>query len=238
MSFTNRNPSKPLAAAAFLLLTGTTFSQESTLPLKTVKPSVSPHFREHMLAIGVGEGRTFEKDIFNTRGAGVSDPAKTNPALRVAYHYNLNESWSLGLIVHGYTHEFKNIITVNSEFREANFRLNTYNQGFVTQYYFSRGKFQPYIQATASIASGAVTVSVDSLEDGELEFEGFSAGGGAGALLVLSKYVGISVDGLLSFGSAEWEQKPFSNSADKSFSPSYWAVTVNLVALVPPGLID
>jgi hypothetical protein len=195
--------------------------------------ATSPYFRQHQVTLGAGSGGTFEKDIFNTKSSGFAEEARTDPAIRLGYNFNLNERWAVGLVMHGYRHEFSEVVTTGNGPQTAEFTLNTYNRGLIVQHYFSRGRLQPYAYATVGLASGSAKLEMEGEEDSELEYDGFSFGGGGGALLVLAKYFGISVDGVMSLGGAEWEEQPFLNSSGKSFSPSYWAFTFNLVALIP-----
>jgi hypothetical protein len=193
----------------------------------------SPHFRRHQFVLGGGNGMTFERDVFNTRSNGIANAAKVDPALRLAYHYNFNDNWSAGVIIHGYQDEFENTVTGSGNTTVAKFKLNTSNQGIVVQRYLNRGNIQPYVYAAGTFANGTVTASTESNPDAELEYEGFTIGLGAGVLVVVAKYLGLSLDGIFSGGTAEWDQRPFTNSENKEFTPSYNAITLNLVLLIP-----
>lgn len=193
----------------------------------------SPYFRTHQIVVGGGDGGTFEKDIFNTRASGTSDAAQTDPAMRIGYNFNLNDRWAIGVLMHGYAHEFSEYVTTSDGEVKVDFKLNTYNRGITVQHYFSRGRVQPYVYGIAGLATGTITAKADGQDESDLDYDGFSFGGGGGALLVVAKYFGISVDGVVSLGSAEWEEQPFTNSSGKDFTPSYWALTFNLVALIP-----
>lgn len=192
----------------------------------------APSFHRHQFTGGVGQGATFEKDVFNSGHVGHGYPAKTDPALRLAYHYNLDSRWSLGLIMHGYVHEFNGSSNASGDLSAVDFDLKTYNRGVIVQRYFSRGQWQPYVYGMLTLASGSVKAKLAGESD-KLAYEGYSFGGGAGVLAVISKYIGLSLDAGLSLGKAEWDEPPFVISDGDSFSPSYGAVTANVLLLIP-----
>lgn len=193
----------------------------------------SPYFRHHHFVAGTGTGATFEKDIFNAGQDGMGYAARPDPAMRLAYHYNMNEKWSVGLIMHGYSYEFSEEMTTTEGTAQVDFALETSNRGLIVQRYFSRGPVQPYAYGMLALASGDVTATTEGGNQADLDYEGYSFGAGAGILAIFYKYLGVSVDGYVSLGEAEWDETPFSNSRDDTFSPSYWAVTANLVFLIP-----
>lgn len=222
-------PASLAAPVMALLLASGVFAQGTT---PVTPDDYGPMFRRHQLVGGVGHGPTFEKDIFNAGHVGHGYAAKTDPATRIAYHYNLDAHWSVGVVMHGYTHEFPGKSSSSGDLTSADFELETSNRGVIVQHYFARGKWQPYAYGMLTHARGSVKASVTGNSD-KLGYEGLSFGGGAGVLGILSRYIGISVDAGLSLGKAEWDETPFSVSDGDSFSPSYGAVTINLVLLVP-----
>ena len=82
----------------------------------------------------------------------------------------------------------------------------------------------PYVLAGFSWIDGTVKSSAT----GELSFGGVSGCVGAGAGIALGRRFMLSVEGLGSFGTAEWKQPPFSNSSGKKINPSIVAVYASI----------
>jgi hypothetical protein len=134
----------------------------------------------------------------------------------------------VGVHLHGYSQTFHEYVSGSGGPVRVKFGLETYNQALRVQHFFARGRLQPYAYAQAGLANGQSTLEGDAVK-----YAGASFGGGAGALLALTRYFGISVDGILSQGTAKWKDEPFPSSSGRGFDPSYWAVTVGVAGLIP-----
>lgn len=187
-----------------------------------------PWFRHHHIQLGIGTGAAFEKDVFNVGGSAKTTAARPEPAYDFAYAYNLNANWAVGLHLRGYSYGFHDYVSAEGGPARVKFTLDTYNQALRVQRFFTRDRLQPYAYVEAGLANGQVEGEGD-----KLKYSGASVGGGAGALLVLTRLLGVYADGVLSLGGARWEDKPFENSASRNFDPSYWAVTIGAALTIP-----
>src|SRR5262249_5720509 len=104
------------------------------------------------------------------------------------------------------------------------FDLYTYNMGVRYRHTIMRGRLSPYAFVGASWAFGSVEASIT----GSLKYTGFSACVGPGATLALGQHLLVSAELFGSFGTANWEQKPFSNSTGDEFNPGLVGGTVNV----------
>jgi len=188
----------------------------------------APWFRRHHFLLGIGTGATFEKDILNVGGSADATAARPEPAYDFAYACNLNANWAVGLHLRGYSYGFHDYVSAPGGPARVRFTLDAYNQALRVQRFFSRNRLQPYAYAEAGLANGQVAGAGD-----KVKYKGASGGGGAGALLVLTRHLGIYADGVLSLGAAKWADKPFANSAGRDFNPSYWALTMGVAGMIP-----
>jgi len=186
--------------------------------------SVIKTFSNHELFFGLGNGASFEGDVFNVPNDVDGSP---DLAINFGYNYNINNQWALGLHIYGFAKTFDYL--VGDQFGNVykiNFTLDTYNTGAKLKYYFKRGKFQPYSFFVLSLASGSA-----KSDSGKISYSGFSTGGGFGALYQFTTHFGMSADGILSIGTAKWKQKPFINSSSNDFNPGLFTFLINVLFL-------
>lgn len=176
----------------------------------------------HELCFGLGYATSSEKDPVN-----IADDAKLSPGfgINLAYRYHVTELMSLGLHMYGYQAKTPEYVVLDPQGnrRTVSFSLSSINFGVQGRYAFVRSTVMPYIFAVLNLAFG----TIQEEQTGTLGYSGVSAGGGLGASVFLSDRIALSLEGVASFGSARWKQKPFLNSTGTDFNPVMIGVFVN-----------
>ncbi len=177
----------------------------------------------HEVWIGIGGAASFEKNIFNVPDDIKSSPDDTGSLL---YMFNLDSRRAIGIHIYGgdETTPEALLLTPSGGTLPVKFDLTTFNIGVRGRYTFSRGTFAPYAFVGASWANG----TIESGPTGSLDFNGVSGCVGAGVNFALSRHFLLGAEGIGSFGTASWKQRPFSNSSGNHFNPSIAGGTVNL----------
>jgi len=182
----------------------------------------SAAFPGHEVWIGFGGAASGEKNIFNTPTDLESSP---DVVTNIMYTRNFDATKALGLHFYGGTETTDKVtLTSSSGTVDTEFDLNTFNIGARYRHTFSRGTISPYLFGGASYAFG----SIQSSPTGELNFTGVSGVVGPGASLRLGKNFLLSAELFASFGTATWEQAPFTNSSGDEFDPSLYGGTINI----------
>ena len=152
-------------------------------------------------------------------------------AINILYHYNIDERFAIGFTMYGYTETISDYVVIDlyGNFSELDLDLYAYNYGLQGRWIFSREKIQPYVFISANIVTGRISEATEepSVEDSLLDYSGSSMGCGAGCRLNLWSRFSLSLEGILSVGSAKWDKTPFSNSTGTKFDPSMTGILVN-----------
>ena len=182
----------------------------------------SAEYPAHEVWIGFGGAASGEKNIFNTPTDLESSP---DVVTTLMYTKNFDANKALALHLYGGTETTAKVtLTSSSGTIDTDFDLSTFNIGARYRHTFSRGTISPYLFGGASYVFG----SISSSPTGELNFSGVSGIVGPGASLRLGKSFMLSAELFASFGTANWEQEPFTNSTGKEFDPSLYGGTVNI----------
>ena len=185
-------------------------------------PCAAANLPGHEIWLGAGGAASFEKDIFNVSGDLSSTP---DAAISMGYYMNLDARRAIGFHIYGGAETTPAVVLQGpSGTMLTAFDLYTYNLGPRYRYTFARGGIAPYLFAGMSWAFG----DVESSTTGALNYKGFSVCAGSGAGVALGRHFMLSLEGIGSFGMANWETQPFLNSSGKKFNPSIAAATLNL----------
>ena len=106
----------------------------------------------------------------------------------------------------------------------VSFELNTYHSGLRLRHTFTQKQMAPYAWVGLNLAQGTIS----SAETGDLDYHGYSVGGGPGVLFRLGRRVALSVEGVATFGRGKWKTQPFANSNSRDFDPGLRGVIANL----------
>lgn len=183
----------------------------------------------HEISLGVGVQFPNEKTPLNLPGDKALPSTVTGNA---AYRVYLSELVAVG--VRGSITSMKLgtyfiVQGVSSALSKADFSLSAMNAGLESQIYLSsRGYIRPYLSLQLLYAEQNLTSSTV----GNLKGQGYLAGGGPGVRLKVSESVLVSAEALYLAGSAEWKQKPFSNSTGTEFDPSNFRTQLNISFLI------
>ncbi|MBP6672410.1 MAG: hypothetical protein KA247_04645 [Bacteroidetes bacterium] len=183
----------------------------------------------HELSLGVGLQFPNEKTPLNVPGDNVLPSTVTGNA---AYRVYLSELVAVGVrgtITSMKLGTYLIVQGVSSAVSKADFSLSEMNAGLESQIYLSsRGHIRPYLSLQILYAEQNLT----STTVGNLKGQGYLAGGGPGVRLKVSESVRVSAEALYLAGSAEWKQKPFSNSSGTEFDPSNLRAQLNISFLI------
>jgi len=172
-------------------------------------------FMHHEVSLGFGSALSFELHPLN-----VSPESKVSPevGIMIAYRYHFDDLLSVGLHFYGCTEKTPTYSVQDNRgiTRDQSYTLNAYNFGVQGRYAFVRATVMPYAVAVISYATGSLQHEQDEM----LLYHGFSLGVGAGASVFVSQHVAFSLEGVASFGTANWRQKPFLNSSGTTYNPS------------------
>lgn len=182
-------------------------------------------FCRHEIKVGFGKGVSFEDDAFNTQNEPELDP---DLAWNVEYDFNIDEKWSLGISLHGYRQDVPGAVRLSSgETKEDVNDFDAINSGLKGKYYFLRSPIQPFGFLTLNMVNGSVARRYGPT----VKLNGVSMGTGAGTLVQIWRHLGISVEGNINLGAAQWKEKPFINSEGLEINPGFMGLILNLVWL-------
>ncbi len=172
-------------------------------------------FRTNEVTFGLGYAKSFETSPFNVPN---DDAVPGALAINLAYRYSLDEFFSIGFHLNGYSAKTAEYTLTSSggSSNKTRFTLDAANIGINGRLSFSNGKLIPFAGVLVSYATG----SIEGSGTGTLQYGGFSVGLEAGAAYMLGESWAISLEGLASYGKANWKQQPFSNSNSTEFNPS------------------
>jgi hypothetical protein len=165
-----------------------------------------------------------EQDIFNVPGDLASEPEML---ISFGYLFNIDERDAVGFSVYGGTETTPAVMLLLPGGTTAvpiSFELDTYNTGVRLRHTFSRAKFAPYVWVGLNVATGVI----DNPQTGQLEYSGVSAGVGPGVLVALGRHFSLALEGIASFGTANWKTQPFANSSGREFNPGLLGATANV----------
>ena len=187
-------------------------------------PVGAADYPAHEVWLGFGGAASFEKNIFN-----VPDDLESSPELAFSLGYikNLDERRAFGFHVYGSYETTPSVLVqdpVSGAQELTEFELDTLNIGARYRHTFSRGTWSPYLFVGGSWANGSIT----SNPTGELTYNGISACAGPGIRVGLGRHFMFVAESFASFGVANWESPPFSNSSGTEFNPSQIGATVSL----------
>lgn len=193
---------KSLVCLFLVLFSYSVFAQQET-------------FQANEIALGLGVVHSFERDLFNvTSDFGIG----ASTGFLLSFLHNFDEQLAIGIHVFGYfktTPEFT-VVSSSGGVQRTTFDVTASNVGVQGRWVFTRGEVQPYVYAMMNYSTG----DAESDLIGRLGYRGITSGGGGGAGIILSENVKISLEGILSLGTAKWSQRPFSNSRGDEFNPS------------------
>ena len=185
-------------------------------------PNATAAYPAHEVWFGIGGGSSPEKRIFNVPSDLQSSP---DAVISFGYMKNLDGRKAIGIHLYGGSETTPAVtLTGPSGTISTGFDLNTFNLGVRYRHTFLRGGIAPYGFMGASAAYG----SVESPATGTLVYKGFSGCLGPGAAVELGRRFMLSAELFASFGSAQWNTRPFANSSDDAFDPSLLGGTLNI----------
>ncbi len=175
-----------------------------------------PAIFRNEISLGLGVAMPSEQDPLNVPG---EEKLSSSFAFSFLYRYHMNGRFAIGVHMYGYdcktpTYAVQKIGETATQ--NLSFTLVSLNLGAQIRYTFLDGTFKPYVYAMVNYVGG----SVQNDQTGTLNQSGFSAGGGAGVAWMISDNFALSLEGLASFGNANWKQKPFENSTGTGYDPS------------------
>jgi hypothetical protein len=177
---------------------------------------------KYELWLGFGGAGSPEKSVFNVPNDIASVP---EAAVSLGFLRNLNARSAIGLHLYGAAETTPEIpFQGASGSQPVRFDLATGNVGVRYRYAFARRNLVPYLFAGANL----VGATIQSSATGEIGGYGASACIGPGLGVRLGRHFMLSAEGIASFGNANWEKLPASNSSSTKFDPSLLAGTVNL----------
>lgn len=182
---------------------------------------VSPLRNEFLL--GVGAAFPGEQHPLNTAGEA---RVPTSVGVNLAYLYRVTPEWGIGLRMVGYfvkTPSYTVQLAGESFTRDLAFTLTSINIGGEVRYSFTREGAVPYAFGIVNYVGGSVQNDVM----GTLNSNGFSGGVGVGVSLPVGGQFSLGFEGVASFGTAKWKQKPFENSSGTAYDPSMFGLFVN-----------
>jgi hypothetical protein len=190
------------------------------------KDFVGLDFRRHEIKVGFGTGISFEGDVYNTENDTKIEP---DVFYNVEYDFNIDETWALGASMHGFTQNIPGVVTTSpgGEPQKINNKFHLMAYGLKGKYFFTRTPIHTFGFMTLDFANGG---TVSRLTDPD-HFKGFLVGGGGGCLVELFKHLGLSLEGGLDFGAAQWEAKPFSNSNGLEINPGNMGAVFNVIVM-------
>lgn len=181
-----------------------------------------PTLMRNEISFGLGAAYSPEKDLFNVPN---DVAAGTNVGISITYLQNLNDRVALGVNIYGYFKSIDNaMLTTSGGTKEYTLSVSTFNLGVECRYFFSRDKIRPYGLLLLSYSTGSLSNS----ELGSLRLSGISGGGGIGADISLGQHWALALEGIASFGTAKWEQPPFTNSTGDDFNPTMYVGLVRV----------
>jgi len=181
-------------------------------------------FPRHEIWVGFGGGTSPEKSVFN-----VPDDLASEPEVLISfgYLYNINAGDAVGFHVYGGSETLPAVSVLPPGATTPvpyAFDLDTYNFGVRLRHTFTRKTVSPYIWAGVSVANGTLS----NADTGDLDYSGYSVVAGPGVLIQIGRKFLMSVEGIASFGGANWKTDPFANSESRDFNPSLLGATANL----------
>lgn len=177
------------------------------------------------VSIGLGAAFPAEKDPFNIPG---EPRIPTSPGINLGYRRYIQERVALGVRLYGYYNKLSNYFVTfpnSSTPVQADFTINTITIAFEGTMLFGRRPLQPY----AFLMLGYVTGTLENDQAGSLGLNGVAGGGGVGIRAAVSHKVAIALEGMASFGTASWKQKPFTNSSGDKFNPSMFVALATVL---------
>jgi hypothetical protein len=104
------------------------------------------------------------------------------------------------------------------------FHLALVHIGVHGRFTIAQGPLRPYAELGVSYVSG----SLESGALGQLSLNGGAVMGCPGVDLLIGPHLALGVEGVLAWGTANWERPPFSNSANTEYDPSLAALAGTL----------
>ena len=187
-----------------LVMTTYAFSQEE-------EPSFLPN--EGTVAIGVAF--PLEQDPLNVPG---EEKIPAAFSFDLGYRRFLTDRMAVGIRGFGYVKKLPGYLVrsvSDPSFRSVDFDLVAFNVGVEGLALLSDGIIQPYAIVMLNYATGSISDS----HEGTLQYDGVAAGLGFGVRAAVSTTVAVSLEGLGSWGTAKWRERPFSNSNGDTFDP-------------------
>jgi hypothetical protein len=178
--------------------------------------------RPHEITVGAGEATSWEKNVFNLPSDFASEP---KAFYHLAYRHNVGPRLAWGLHVYGTEERVGDYVIEDptTGARAMSFDLTTFNYGVHARWSFRETNPRVYVTTEVSGTQGYATAG-----NTELEYEGFSLGAGPGVQWVFGRRIGLAVEGIASFGDAQWKHTPFANSTSRDFNPSVAGVFASL----------
>lgn len=166
------------------------------------------------VSFGLGAAHSFEKNMFNVPS---DAEGGTNLSFIISYFRHLDNHWAIGINTYGFMKTVDDVLlNIGGINKMSELDVTVLNLSAVGKYIFSRGSVEPYCLALIAYTGG--TLHEDEL--GTLGLNGISVGGGAGVSFLLNESITISLEGIASFGTAEWKERPFYNSSGIDFDPA------------------
>jgi hypothetical protein len=175
--------------------------------------------RRHEIALGIGLPWSSEDNLFNVPQDVSVSP---NYVFTVLYYYNINEHMAVGGHVYGYNESVEGVIVTDASGmrRILDFDLNSNNIGGRARWTFTRKWVQPY----SFLGLSLTRAGLESDPTGRLLSTGIALTGGSGATVNAGSRFALSLEGMVSLGTANWEQRPFANSSGEEFDPSMFGI--------------
>jgi hypothetical protein len=174
-------------------------------------------------------------------GIGITSPSESNPfnisnepELSTSFGGNAGIRWPIGDMMFVGLRGFLTVQnlsnyqvqqTGSTTIKTLDFRLTSYMFAVDTKIYLIDSRYvEPYLLIAIAYAAG----SISNGDYGNLSYQGFTAGGGLGIRVAITKTIGVSVDVIHLAGKGNWKNKPFNNSSSNEYDPSRTWISANI----------